>query len=82
MEPGLTNRTASEPNCMNRPQPTHEARTGTHKPELSGTAPNHEPCEPEPPEECVLSEQEDMSSCSTRRHVFLLNRKTCALKAS
>ena len=26
-----------------------------------------------------LAELEDVSSCSTRRHVFLLNKKTCLL---
>ncbi len=28
---------------------------------------------------CLPVEQEDMSSCRTRRHVFLLNKKTCLL---
>ena len=29
--------------------------------------------------ELLFVEQEDMSSCSTRRHFFLLNKKTCLL---
>ena len=28
---------------------------------------------------CLLVEQEDMSSCWTRRHVYLPNKKTCLL---
>ena len=28
---------------------------------------------------CLLVKQEDMPSCSTRRHVFLFNKKTCLL---
>ena len=28
---------------------------------------------------CLPVKQEDMSSCSTRRHVFLVNKKTCLL---
>ena len=32
-----------------------------------------------PEKTCLLVEQEDMSSCRTRRRVFLFNKKTCIL---
>jgi len=63
--------------------------TVPHKPELSGTAPAHEPCEPVPPEERLLVKkktwflvtQEGMSSCATRGHILLHHKKTCLLKS-